>query len=138
MKGIVLFALVGSAIAGLFTFEKQQLQAHALQHLLSPADAALFRGRVAIGFNRTLDCKVFPGDSAWPNSHAWDVLNDVTENSLIASVPRASSCYNGPKYNSSDCEYLTSRWNDSYFQCVLLQRHGTTTSTTTNRLSQFE
>ena len=120
MRDIVLFTLVASAVATpeLFAFEKRQLQAQDLQGL-SPTDAALF----GIGpdaavqeVNQTSGCKVFPGDSAWPSPHAWDVLSQVTGNSLVASVPRASSCYDGPRYDPKDCEYLTSNWTNSYFQ----------------------
>ncbi|KAL2864102.1 FAD-binding oxidoreductase [Aspergillus lucknowensis] len=60
-------------------------------------------------------CKVFPGDRAWPSKADWGLLNRATGGALVKGVPRASSCYNGPLYDASDCEYLTSRWTDSYF-----------------------
>ena len=118
----MLIALAAFAIAAhpeLFDFEKQQLQAQDLQDF-STADAALFGigpdAAVQEVINQTSGCKVFPGDSSWPSPHAWDVLNQATGNSLTASVPRASSCYDGPEYDPKDCEYLTSKWTNSYFQ----------------------
>ncbi|PLB47470.1 FAD binding domain-containing protein [Aspergillus steynii IBT 23096] len=105
--------LVVEAIAAAsFDFENRQLRASDLQHL-DEREAAIFRSDQ----NATVrsSCKVFPGDRSWPRPRTWDLLDKLTDGGLIASVPRASSCYSGPRYDADDCKLLTDQWTDSYF-----------------------
>ncbi|KAI0017750.1 FAD-binding domain-containing protein [Xylariomycetidae sp. FL0641] len=50
-------------------------------------------------------CRVLPGDSAWPSSDAWAELNSTVNGNLIAAVPIASVCHDDPfnNYDSSAC-----------------------------------
>ncbi|KAE8146479.1 FAD binding domain-containing protein [Aspergillus avenaceus] len=118
MKPIVFLNWASAVLATLplFDFERHQLQSSDLQHL-SPSDAALFSYDInsTRRTNRTSNCKVFPGDSAWPRPRIWNLLDELSGRALIASTPRASSCYYGPTYNPEDCKNLTSQWTDSYF-----------------------
>ncbi|KAL2814337.1 hypothetical protein BJX63DRAFT_392883 [Aspergillus granulosus] len=102
-----------------FDFETVQLLPTDLKKL-NESDAALFGFDSADSESdnaaRSLRlCKVFPGDSLWPSRIIWDLLDFVTGGALVKGVPRASTCYNGPAYDATDCEYLTSQWTNSYF-----------------------
>ncbi|KAL5046747.1 hypothetical protein BDW71DRAFT_207232 [Aspergillus fruticulosus] len=98
-----------------FSNETVELLPAALQRL-NDSRATLFGFDAA---NSHVDnsplCKAFPGDASWPSRDTWSLLNRVTGGALIKGVPRASTCYNGPAYDTEDCEYLTSQWTDSSF-----------------------
>lgn len=79
--------------------------------------AVLLALGIAVSAHQNLSCKVFPGDKAWPSTQTWASLNQTTGGALIRGVPRASTCYS-PGYDADDCDYLTSQWNNSYFQYV--------------------
>ncbi|KAL3478837.1 hypothetical protein BJX99DRAFT_245238 [Aspergillus californicus] len=102
-----------------FDFEAVQLLPARLQ-TLKDSDATLFGFDSADSYydNATQSvslCKVFPGDRLWPSNATWGLLDQVTGGALIKGLPRATTCYSGPGYNASDCDYLTSQWTDSYF-----------------------
>ncbi|KFY18141.1 hypothetical protein V492_00121 [Pseudogymnoascus sp. VKM F-4246] len=54
------------------------------------ADAAALDKRSGTG-----KCKIFPGDKAWPSAPVWKLLDILSGGKLIATVPSASSCYEG-------------------------------------------
>lgn len=65
------------------------------------------------------NCKVFPGDAAWPSSQDWNALNAITNNALLKPAPQAHVCYgSNASANSSACQALTERWNDPFAQYV--------------------
>lgn len=65
----------------------------------------------------TGECKIFPGDSEWPADSTWDVLNLLTGEALIKTVPLASPCYDDwGNYNADECAYLTDQWTNSSLQ----------------------
>ncbi|KAK5112178.1 hypothetical protein LTR85_011611 [Meristemomyces frigidus] len=111
----------------LFHYEEQQLTTASLSDL-SDTEAALFSfdsinvtsENTTSYVNYTLassgDCKIFPGDSAWPALSAWKVLDTLAGGALVKTVPAASVCYfNGTsKHNDTACRALTSNWTDSY------------------------
>ncbi|KAL4962007.1 uncharacterized protein BDV14DRAFT_210755 [Aspergillus stella-maris] len=111
--------ILGSTVASngkdYFDYETVQVLSANLQRL-NHADAALFDfGSPSDQPFNASSCKVFPGDSSWPSSAKWSLLNNVTGGALIKGVPRASTCYAGTMYDAADCEHLTSEWTNSYF-----------------------
>jgi hypothetical protein len=104
--------------AQLFQWETLQLTQPVLANLtnMNLTDVALFRFPTASSAS-TSQCKVFPGDANWPSPVAWKVLNLLTGDALIQSVPLAAPCYNGwPEYNASACASITSQWSDPHLQ----------------------
>ena len=65
-------------------------------------------------------CKLFPGDEQYPSEALMDIFNLLSGNSLIKSVPVASACYEGSLYDATECEYIASQFNNSYFTFVEL------------------
>lgn len=66
-----------------------------------------------------VECKTFPGDAAWPDESTWDVLNLLTGEALIKTVPLASPCYdNWGTYDAVECAYLGEQWTNSSLQYV--------------------
>jgi hypothetical protein len=59
--------------------------------------------------NGTKQCKVIPGDAAWPNSQAWDRLNRTVGGKLIATVPIGHVCH-APTFDEAACSKLQSDW----------------------------
>ncbi|KAI4623422.1 hypothetical protein J4E80_003232 [Alternaria sp. BMP 0032] len=55
------------------------------------------------------DCRVLPGDAAWPAKSQWDKLNATIEGRLIASVPLGAACHD-PTYDEEKCNYLRENW----------------------------
>ncbi|KAL4908689.1 hypothetical protein BDW74DRAFT_188589 [Aspergillus multicolor] len=98
-----------------FDFEAVQLLPADLQRL-NDSKASLFSfGSTTTHVDNSSLCKPFPGDSTWPSGATWSALDQVTGGALMKGVPRASTCYSGPTYDATDCEYLTSQWTNSYF-----------------------
>ncbi|KAL4751930.1 hypothetical protein BDW72DRAFT_212340 [Aspergillus terricola var. indicus] len=111
----LLASTVSSHGKGYFDFETVQLLPTDLQRL-NDSGAILFHFDVANSRNDSSSlCKVFPGDTLWPSSDTWRLLDRVTGGAVIKGVPRASTCYSGPAYDTDDCKYLTSQWTNSYF-----------------------
>lgn len=125
---LLLAGIVGSAAAypqgpvtangaKLFDFEKAQLTEDILSKLddvfqFDNGDDVKLNGRGA-----GADCKVFPGDSAWPSDAAWAKFGKaVGPGALIKTVPLASPCYNGPLYDAAKCDALTANWTNSFLQ----------------------
>jgi hypothetical protein len=61
-------------------------------------------------------CKAFPGDSNWPSPTAWEVLNLLTGDALIKTVPLAAPCFKDWPDNATLCATITSLWNDPHLQ----------------------
>ncbi|VBB76586.1 Putative protein similar of AD/FMN-containing dehydrogenases of Aspergillus oryzae [Podospora comata] len=60
------------------------------------------------------DCKVFPGDRAWPSRLSWTVFNLLTGGALIETVPIGAVCYpNSGVYNAAKCQYVLANWAQS-------------------------
>ena len=61
-------------------------------------------------------CRVYPGDSAWPNTGVWNQLNATLGGALIKGVPAASICYfNGTGgHDGAACDELAANWTNSY------------------------
>jgi len=104
--------------AELFQWETLQLTQPVLANLtsLNLTDIALF-GFPTTSSASTSHCKVFPGDANWPSPIAWEVLNLLTDNALIQTIPLAAPCYSGwPEYNAAACTSITSQWSDPHLQ----------------------
>lgn len=65
----------------------------------------------------TSDCRLLPGDAAWPSSSTWDVFNFLLGGSLIKTSPLAAVCYSSwPEYSPDKCEEIAKEWLTSDLQ----------------------
>lgn len=128
MRRVLLLAgIVGSAAAypqqpatdgaKLFDFEKAQLT----DDILSKLDGVFqFDNGDDVKLNSRgagAECKVAPGDSAWPSDATWAKFGEaVGTDALIKTVPLASPCYSGDLYDAAKCEALTTNWTNSFLQ----------------------
>ena len=52
-------------------------------------------------------CKIFPGDTDWPDDAVWALFDILTEGALIKTVPIGAVCYpTSGVYNTSACPDL--------------------------------
>ncbi|GIK00952.1 hypothetical protein Aspvir_004982 [Aspergillus viridinutans] len=59
-------------------------------------------------------CKVMPGDGAWPNDLIWGIFNLLLGNRLVKTTPLAAYCYpDWPEYDAAKCATITSQWISS-------------------------
>lgn len=107
----------------LFHVERQQLTDEVLANLRDiGVDVALFNfgsdDNASMVEKRTRGCKVFPGDKKWPPPATWKILDLISGQRLIATIPSASSCYNDwpTETNPKECATVTKNWNISFFQ----------------------
>lgn len=117
------FVIPATEITGeqLFHWETVQLTQAMLINLtnMSPSDIELFDfPKPSTSPAATIsECKVFPGDANWPSDVSWKVLNTVTGDALIRTVPLAAPCYlEWPEYNAAECASITSQWIDPHLQ----------------------
>ncbi|KAL7619535.1 hypothetical protein AAE478_010075 [Parahypoxylon ruwenzoriense] len=61
------------------------------------------------------ECKVFPGDSAWPSEREWASLNTTLGGVLLQPKPSAAVCYQGPDYDLQQCLYLVANASSSHY-----------------------
>lgn len=104
----------------LFSFESIQLTDDALS-ILDAKTAALFDFDTVTPETterkRAVQCKTYPGDALWPGELIWSTFNwALGKDALIKTVPLASSCYNGWKYDAAKCATLVSSWTNSHIQ----------------------
>jgi hypothetical protein len=107
-----------TAAKGNFKWENLQLTQSVLTNLtnLNLTDINFFNFPTSHSPS-TSKCKVFPGDADWPSPIAWEVLNLLTGDALIKTVPLAAPCFsNWPEYNATLCATITSLWHDAHLQ----------------------
>lgn len=64
-------------------------------------------------------CKANPLDSTWPRHSHWLALNESIADSLIATSPVASSCWNTSAFDSPySCQTVESNWSSSVFHAA--------------------
>jgi hypothetical protein len=62
-------------------------------------------------------CKTFPGDFSWPSKIVWGVLDLLTGNALIKTIPIGAVCFkNNKNYNAEKCTTVLSQWKTSELQ----------------------
>ncbi|TAQ86639.1 hypothetical protein B7494_g5017 [Chlorociboria aeruginascens] len=62
------------------------------------------------------ECKLSPSDASWPSAAAWSALNGSISNTLLRTVPAASSCWPGNPFGSKvDCATVQASWTSAYF-----------------------
>ncbi|KAI5863941.1 FAD-binding domain-containing protein [Durotheca rogersii] len=61
------------------------------------------------------ECKVFPGDPAWPAAEEWARLNATLGGVLLRPTPSAAVCYPGPDYDPERCQFLVSSASSSHY-----------------------
>lgn len=110
--------------AGLLTSETLQLTDDVLANLsaIDLANASLFNfdDNATTVDKRSLSCKVFPGDSAYPSTLVWYIFDLLIGGRLIKTVPLAAPCYSDwpAETNAALCTTITNNWTDSYLQYV--------------------
>ncbi|KAI1413400.1 FAD-binding domain-containing protein [Hypoxylon sp. FL1857] len=61
------------------------------------------------------DCKVFPGDDAWPSVAEWARLNRTLGGALLKPEPSAAACYPGPDFDQAQCQFLLRNATSSHY-----------------------
>ncbi|KAI0381467.1 FAD-binding domain-containing protein [Hypomontagnella monticulosa] len=64
---------------------------------------------------RDTECKVFPGDDAWPSEAEWTQLNSTLGGALLKPKPSAAACYPGPDFDAQRCQFLLANASSSHF-----------------------
>jgi hypothetical protein len=106
--------------AYLFGYETKQLTDAALARL-SADEQTLFGfddSAVKSGpSRRSGECKLYPGDDAWPSEQTWDRFDALVDGNLIPTIPLAAPCYsNWGVYDSAKCAAITAKFTDPYTQ----------------------
>jgi hypothetical protein len=104
--------------AALFANEQLQLTEQALT-AAAPNETALFNfaKNSSLTTRTQAECKVYPGDAAWPSKLVWTLFDELLGGALIKTVPLASVCYSSwPEYDADECTTITNDWTDSYLQ----------------------
>lgn len=61
-------------------------------------------------------CKVYPNDSSWPDTVAWQSLNETISGRLITPTAVGAVCHpSNPAFNNDTCTDLLSRWANTSF-----------------------
>ncbi|TVY34363.1 FAD-linked oxidoreductase [Lachnellula occidentalis] len=58
-------------------------------------------------------CRCFPGDTCWPSTTEWNLLNSTVGGRLIATVPIASPCHDtfpGVEFDADKCAVIQANW----------------------------
>ncbi|KAI1210253.1 FAD-binding domain-containing protein [Annulohypoxylon truncatum] len=61
------------------------------------------------------NCKVFPGDKAWPSTEEWARLNRTLGGALLKPKPAAAACYQGPDFDQAECTFLLTNASSSHY-----------------------
>lgn len=62
-------------------------------------------------------CKTAPSDSWWPSDDLWELLNILTGDALIKTVPLGAPCYkNSEYYDAAKCAYIIANWESTSMQ----------------------
>ncbi|KAI2471066.1 FAD-binding domain-containing protein [Annulohypoxylon bovei var. microspora] len=61
------------------------------------------------------DCKIFPGDEAWPAVAEWVRLNETLGGALLKPNPSAAACYQGPGFDQAECTFLLTNASSSHY-----------------------
>ncbi|KUJ11049.1 FAD-binding domain-containing protein [Mollisia scopiformis] len=115
-SGTVTPAAAVVAAKGNFAWESVQLTQSVLTNLtnLNLTNIALFKYPTSTAAS-TSQCKVFPGDADWPGPVTWEILNILSGDALIKTVPLAAPCFTSwPEYNATECAIITSSWSDPH------------------------
>ena len=116
---ILLFVALATKIAALnFDWEDVQLTEAEAQDY----PAIRFGGKTST--STTAECKVIPGDDAWPGDSDWATFNQTLGGVLLKPAPLGSVCYAGPLYNAARCEQIKRSWTDMNLQYVVFPTCG--------------
>ncbi|KAH6603962.1 fad-dependent isoamyl alcohol oxidase [Trichoderma cornu-damae] len=88
----------------------------ALLGLAGVGNAALIIPRDILSSTaQTANCRVLPGDAAWPKASDWAQLNKTLNGHLITAVPMASVCHDAPykNFNNDLCSQIQATWNET-------------------------
>ncbi|KAI1098424.1 FAD-binding domain-containing protein [Jackrogersella minutella] len=70
---------------------------------------------ISLDNSNTLDCKVFPGDEAWPSVAEWAQLNETIDGALLKPKPSAAACYQGLDFDETECMFLLTNATSSHY-----------------------
>jgi hypothetical protein len=104
------------AAAPLFDYEESTLTVDALAQI--PTEfASLFAFNTTGPVLGRGDCKVSPGDAAWPSEEEWEALNQLVGGALIKTTPIGAECYHDWEiYDAEKCKALVESWTVPYTQ----------------------
>ncbi|KAK4671891.1 hypothetical protein QC764_609650 [Podospora pseudoanserina] len=96
-----------------FEMVNHQLYTTTALSLLTPLAPGHNWNGTGHSLNGTSNCKLIPGDHTWPGDGDWSALNETLGGRLIASVPLAAVCHNGPFniYNETRCGEAREGWD---------------------------
>lgn len=61
-------------------------------------------------------CKNYPGDPGWPDSVAWQALNQTVDGHLISPTPLGAVCHpSHPSFDNLTCYSLLTQWSNTSF-----------------------
>lgn len=67
------------------------------------------------------DCKLLPGDDAWPEDFVWRLFDRLLGGALTGITPIAAPCYPDSSYDNYDpakCDSIVSNFTTAELQCV--------------------
>ncbi|KAG9218411.1 hypothetical protein CCMSSC00406_0007988 [Pleurotus cornucopiae] len=76
-------------------------------------DAALLLSGAIVGTDIP-ECRLLPGDAAWPSIDAWSTLNSSIDGRLIKPIPIGAPCHH-PNYDAEQCEIVRKNWRQPAF-----------------------
>ncbi|KAI1342467.1 hypothetical protein F5Y15DRAFT_305110 [Xylariaceae sp. FL0016] len=85
---------------------------------LSLSNASLFNFGDISAASGELNCKVFPGDDAWPSDDVWETLSLLTDGAVISTVPLGAACYDGEHYDAQTCQNVLANWTSMYLHAA--------------------
>ncbi|PYH43024.1 FAD-binding oxidoreductase [Aspergillus saccharolyticus JOP 1030-1] len=103
----------------LFTGETIQLTEGVLHKLREASKGESLSNQFGFGneqsrTNITRQCKILPGDPAWPSQSTWDLFDQLLGGRLLRPSLLASPCYaEWPEFNNATCYNLSMNWLNS-------------------------
>lgn len=107
-------------LSGATAFKPRALDSDSIQlsqYDIGDFSAIDFGDETAVSTERARidDCKVFPGDEAWPSEAEWARLNRTLDGALLKPKPSAAACYPGPDFDAQRCQFLLANASSSHF-----------------------
>ncbi|KAI2602610.1 FAD-binding domain-containing protein [Hypoxylon sp. NC1633] len=120
MKAYLPLVCLGIFISGATTLKPRALASDTIQ--LTQEDIGDFSAidfgdetKISLNDSDATECKVFPGDSAWPSEAEWARLNSTIGGALMKPIPSAAVCYQGPDFDSERCQSLLRTTSSSHY-----------------------
>ncbi|KAI0886801.1 FAD-binding domain-containing protein [Annulohypoxylon maeteangense] len=119
MKPNLVLVCLSAFIPSLAAFKPRELLSDSIrltQEDIGDFAAIKFGDETAVIRDRQVsNCKVFPGDEAWPSTEEWTRLNDTIGGVLLKPEPAAAACYQGPGFDQAGCTFLLTNASSSHY-----------------------